>query len=298
MKSLIITADDFGPVKGINNGIFKAIEEGKITSVASFVNFENDQTIVNKAKIIFETYNIEVGLHITITSGSPISKTSLIPNLVDKNGEFYDVKKIPIQNVTKNEIKLELEAQYNKFISLYGYKPLHLSNHHGILDLIPDIYETYLEFCQEKDIPKRSAKIIPSFNKSLYYSFFVSDSFRDKYKGFYHFIRTLKDEDVINYYRNKYSKIDSPSYLDSRFFKMRNKKSLHSSLKKITDYQTNEIMLHLFDGNINETYNYQGIDKEYFKGRKKELECLLESRFFDLVLKKPTLYNLGSWETL
>jgi predicted glycoside hydrolase/deacetylase ChbG (UPF0249 family) len=298
MKKLIITADDFGPVTGINNGIFKAIEEGKLTSVASFVTFENNQQVINEAKLIFKKHNIEVGLHLTITSGSPAAKISLIPNLVDKNGEFYNVKHLPLQNVTRNEIKIELEAQYNKFVSLYGYKPLHISNHHGVLDLIPDIYETYLEFCQKKNVPKRSAKIIPSFNKSLYYSFFVSDSFKDKYKGFYHYIRTLKDEDVIDYYRNKYIKINSPSYLDSRFFKMRNKKSLHSSLRKITAHHTNEIMLHLFDGNINENYNYQGIDKNYFNGRKKELKCLLESNFFDLIIKKPKKYNLGSWKTL
>lgn len=298
MKKLIITADDFGPVEGINNGIFKAIEEGKLTSVASFVNFQNDQDIINKAKIIFEKHNIEVGLHITLTSGTPVSNRTLIPNLVDQSGKFYTVKKLPIRNITKQEIKVELEAQYNKFISLYGYKPLHVSNHHGILDLIPDIYETYLEFCQEKAISKRSAKIIPSFNKSLYYGFFVSDSFKDDFKGFYHFIRTLKDEDVINYYRHKYAEVQSPAYLDSRFFKMRNKKSLHSSLKKINNTQTNEIMLHLFDGNVNDSFDYHGIDKGYFNGRKKELECLLESRFFDLLEKKPTQYSLGSWKKL
>ncbi len=298
MKKLIITADDFGPVKGINNGIYKAIEEKKITSVASFVNFDDALNVINNAKLIFEPNSIEVGLHISITSGAPISDHALIPNLIGTDGLFYDVKKFPIQNVTRKEIKIELEAQYNKFIELYGYKPLHISNHHGILDLIPDIYETYLEFCEEKNIPKRSARIIPSFNKSLYYIFFVGPAFKAEFKGLYHFIRTMKDEDVINYYRNKYKKVKSPYYLDSRFFQIRNNKSLHHSLKKVEDNQTNEIMLHLFKGSVNESFNYTGINKDYFNGRKKELKYLLDSMFFELIIKKPTKYALGSWGDL
>ncbi len=85
MKKLIIIADDFSPREKINTGIFKTIGEGEITSVASFVNFDNGLNTINSAESVFKLNSIVAGRHISFTSRLPIVDYSLIPHLTGSN---------------------------------------------------------------------------------------------------------------------------------------------------------------------------------------------------------------------
>ena len=91
MKRLIFTADDFGPIEGINEGIIKAIRQGFINSVGALVNFDEIYKIAETYRPVFDSYKIEVGLHFTITSGKRLSPKTKTSFLAQKDGAFYSM---------------------------------------------------------------------------------------------------------------------------------------------------------------------------------------------------------------
>ena len=142
-QRIILTADDYGFCDQVDKGILKAASAGYITSVAAFSNgpnFEDRLEALKKARD--ENKGFDVGCHLTITSGRPlteeISKEEY--QFVNHNGYFlhYGDLKFPRLSEKENKIEqyraefdavddeiekilmemyiLEQERNYNKFI--------------------------------------------------------------------------------------------------------------------------------------------------------------------------------------
>lgn len=147
---LIVNADDFGFTKGVNKGIIKAHKKGTVTSCTAMVTMP---AIYHAKKLAKKYPTLKIGLHLNITLGKPLTNC---PTLTKDNGMFYKPKENPdISKFKKEEIKQELLAQYNLFITIFGRKPTHLDSHlyaHQIYDVVSEIV---YEFAKEKGIPVR-----------------------------------------------------------------------------------------------------------------------------------------------
>lgn len=143
MKKLIITADDYGMSKAVNEAIDAGIDAGIITST----NVMTNMPFYKEAIKLKEKKNVSVGIHWVLACGRPVLSANEIPTLIDSNGEFYPYpefrKRLRKKLISFAEIKKELIAQYNLYYELMGqpdYWNTHQNTHvdFGIYRLFVD----------------------------------------------------------------------------------------------------------------------------------------------------------------
>lgn len=128
MKQIIVRADDLGFSEGINYGIEKSIKQGIIKSVGIMVNMD---ATVHGWNLIKDT-NVCFGLHTNICVGKPICDPKLIPSICDEYGNLKASKVYRASKedfVVYDEVKMEIEAQYQRFVELTGQKPHYFEGH-------------------------------------------------------------------------------------------------------------------------------------------------------------------------
>lgn len=128
MKRIIVRADDLGFSEGINYGIEKTVKEGIIRSVGVMVNMPATEHGVN----LLKGTNVCYGLHTNISAGRPLVDPKLIPSIVNENGEFkssQEYRNAKEDFVVLDEVILEIEAQYQRFVQLMGEKPHYFECH-------------------------------------------------------------------------------------------------------------------------------------------------------------------------
>lgn len=128
MGRILVRADDLGYCEAVNYGIAKAVKEGIIRSVGLMPNMESAQHGVDLLKGAEVCY----GQHTNICNGRPLTDPALIPSLVQANGEFKttaEYRGAKEDFVVLEEVLLEIEAQYRRFVELVGDKPHYLEAH-------------------------------------------------------------------------------------------------------------------------------------------------------------------------
>ena len=90
MISIKVTADDFGYCGMRNKGILELCKEGIIHSISLLVNATECLAAVSAFhELPFNIKsNINVGLHLNLTEGKPVSERSSIPSLLNDAGNF------------------------------------------------------------------------------------------------------------------------------------------------------------------------------------------------------------------
>ena len=121
MKSLIVTADDYGMCNDVDKAIDKGIENGFITTTNVMLNMES----LENAKTLRERFpNISIGVHWNVTTGKPISDVKLVSSLVDENGNFWSIKEFKKRYskklISEKDLERELIAQYELFEKYCG----------------------------------------------------------------------------------------------------------------------------------------------------------------------------------
>ncbi|MGT2666877.1 ChbG/HpnK family deacetylase [Streptococcus rifensis] len=127
-KKIVFRADDLGYSEGVNYGIEKAIRDGLIRSQGVMVNMPATQHGVDLVK----GYDIAFSVHANICSGRPLTDPELIPSLVTADGMFKSssvYRSATEDFVVYEEVLLEVEAQYQRFIELFGRKPDYFEGH-------------------------------------------------------------------------------------------------------------------------------------------------------------------------
>ena len=131
MKQILIRADDLGYSEGVNYGIAKAVNEGVVKSVGVMPNMpyaKHGLELLHKKEIC-------LGQHTNICVGRPITNPKRIPSLCNENGmfkssrEYREAKAKGIDFVNLDEVVLEIEAQYNRFVELTGKEPGYFEGH-------------------------------------------------------------------------------------------------------------------------------------------------------------------------
>ncbi len=153
MKYLIVTADDFGLSKRINEGIVKAYKDGIVTSL----NFMPAGRAFDDALSLARAIKLEeAGAHLVLTETAPIADLHSVPTLVTKDGSFYKSYFQFFLNLFSNRIKqehiyLELKTQLDR-VKDAGIKITNLSGHEHI-QMMPQMLGIFIKLAKEYDIP-------------------------------------------------------------------------------------------------------------------------------------------------
>ncbi|MHC4358726.1 MAG: ChbG/HpnK family deacetylase, partial [Planctomycetota bacterium] len=85
MKALIVTADDFGMSRNINEAVVRAFREGILTSASLVVGGPAFEHAVELARA---NPGLSVGLHVVLVQGKSTLPRKEIPSLVDSDNNF------------------------------------------------------------------------------------------------------------------------------------------------------------------------------------------------------------------
>ncbi|MCK8486722.1 ChbG/HpnK family deacetylase [Paenibacillus sp. MBLB2552] len=156
-RVVIINADDFGVTQSTNQAIMHMFSTHAITSTSLMLPADAAQ---DAALLGSRAQSLSVGIHITMTSHKsrpykPIAPPHKVPSLTNRQGYFYELASDLEQNADPAEVKLEVEAQILKAISL-GIDPTHVDSHAGsVLGLYQqrDFLEVIFELCVKYALP-------------------------------------------------------------------------------------------------------------------------------------------------
>jgi predicted glycoside hydrolase/deacetylase ChbG (UPF0249 family) len=128
MKKLLLRADDLGYSEGVNYGIAKSVKDGIIGSVGVMPNMPS---VIQGLELLKDS-EVCLGQHTNICIGRPLTHPSLIPSITNSNGEFKssrEYRQTKEDFVVLDEVILEIEAQYHRFVELVGEPPRYFEGH-------------------------------------------------------------------------------------------------------------------------------------------------------------------------
>ncbi len=145
MKKLIVTADDFGISKEVNEAVEDGHKRGILTATSLMVGEPFAADAVARAKTMPK---LGVGLHVALSRAHPVSPAKDIPDLIDANGLFraglvsagFRFFFLP---TVRRQLKIEITAQFEAFAKT-GL-PLDHVNTHNHLHLHPTVLSLLLE---------------------------------------------------------------------------------------------------------------------------------------------------------
>jgi len=133
---LIINADDLGLTPGVTRGILEAHARGVVTSASAMPNMPGFADAIEAAAAHTQ---LGLGVHLTLTAGSPVLPPTEVASLVDRAGRFI---RRPVRQClfgSEHDVQREWEAQLLAFLAT-GFSPTHLDSHHNV-----HLYPPYLE---------------------------------------------------------------------------------------------------------------------------------------------------------
>ena len=130
MKALIVTADDFGAAREVNDAVQEAHRHGILTAASLMVSAPAAAEAVAIAKA---NPRLRVGLHIVLVEGRPTLPPSAVPDLVDASGNFRTDMAASAASMfffpkVRRQLEAEVEAQFSAF-SATGLDLDHVNTH-------------------------------------------------------------------------------------------------------------------------------------------------------------------------
>lgn len=153
MKQLIITADDYGMSRAVNDAIEAGMNAGIITST----NVMTNMPLYEEAKGLKGKFpNVSVGLHWTLSgAGKPVAPINLVPTLVNEKGDFFSFKEFRNRYrkglINNEEILIELRNQFDRFYKLMGMPDYWNTHQNTHVDF--KIYQLFVSLAAQLHIP-------------------------------------------------------------------------------------------------------------------------------------------------
>lgn len=193
MAKYIFTADDYGIIDAVDSGVCKAISEGWINSVEVFPNdlVKLKESVKRLGQIKLDKYAeaqgiseeeafINVGAHLTITSGSPLLTSGFFTRRGGrKDGMFqkwtnFERPVFADRIDETQQLKKELEAQIKALKKEVDQYPEtlrfnHLTSHHNSLYFFEDYATIYYELAKKYEMAVRTPIGRPKLKDSLFY---------------------------------------------------------------------------------------------------------------------------------
>ncbi|BCA58800.1 hopanoid biosynthesis-associated protein HpnK [Sphingomonas sp. HMP6] len=139
MRTAIITADDFGVSRQVNEAVEQAHRAGILTVTSLMVTGAAAADAVARARA---NPTLGVGLHVALAETPPALPASQIPDLVDKHGAFR-IESLPVALalVARPAVRRQLEAEIDAQFALFAATDLPLDhvNSHKHMHLHPVI---------------------------------------------------------------------------------------------------------------------------------------------------------------
>lgn len=146
MKRLVVTADDFGLSREVNEAVEIAHRDGILTAASLMVGAPAFEDAVGRARAL---PSLRVGLHLALVDASPVLPPPALPDLVDPStGRFrLDMAAsgagMVVRPAVRRQLRAEVEAQFAAFART-GL-PLDHVNAHRHFHLHPTIASTMIE---------------------------------------------------------------------------------------------------------------------------------------------------------
>ncbi|MDE7244593.1 MAG: ChbG/HpnK family deacetylase [Oscillospiraceae bacterium] len=131
MKKILIRADDLGWTEAINYGIAKSVIDGIIRSVGLMPNMP----AARHGLELLRDSQVCLGQHTNICVGRPLTDPARIPSICQEDGSlkpsraYREAAKRGEDFVVLDEVVLEIEAQYRRFVELTGQQPHYFEGH-------------------------------------------------------------------------------------------------------------------------------------------------------------------------
>jgi predicted glycoside hydrolase/deacetylase ChbG (UPF0249 family) len=157
-KYLIVNADDYGRTPGVSRGIREAHSRGIITSTTVMMNMPGVEAEL--ARALKESPKLGLGLHLVLTSGSPLLPTAKVSSITAGKNRFPSNDEFTafLGRIDADEAAAEWETQIQKFIRTVGRNPDHLDSHHHSSYLTEKLFERMLNLAQKYQCPIRSIR--------------------------------------------------------------------------------------------------------------------------------------------
>lgn len=150
---LIVNADDFGYTRGVSTGILRAHSEGIVTATTFMTNAPDT---VGAAALARNHGSLDIGVHLVLTYGRPLTDARRVPSLVGADGAFPRVSDLlRTGRPLADEALVEYRAQYARARELIGREPSHIDTHHWVHDL-PALEDAVLALAKETGAAARA----------------------------------------------------------------------------------------------------------------------------------------------
>jgi len=154
LRSVILTADDFGLSEAVNEGIERAHRQGALTHASLMVGGAAAEDAVRRARAMPD---LRVGLHLVVVEGPAVLPPARIPALVDARGRFppdqlrLGARYFFLPHV-RRQLAAEIRAQFAAFAAT-GL-PLSHADAHKHMHLHPTIGHLMVTIGREFGLPR------------------------------------------------------------------------------------------------------------------------------------------------
>ena len=150
MKQLIITGDDYGLCKTVNDAIEECLAAGTMRATCVMANMpECAESAALRAKFP----GASIGVHWNLTQGAPLLGAAAVPSLVDGDGQFAGAlrRRWLTGQINRAELRAELAAQFERFRALAGAADFW--NTHQNVHVFPGLFQFFVALGNELKIP-------------------------------------------------------------------------------------------------------------------------------------------------
>jgi chitin disaccharide deacetylase len=158
-KYLIVNADDYGMASSVSQGIRECHQRGIVTSTTVMIGMNGAAEAVQQA--LKETPNLGLGLHVVVAGKAmkPVLPPDQIPTLVRPDGLFYDnpVWGEHVSLFDADEMTREVNAQFERFVSVAGRLPTHIDSHYHAAYYQPASAAAMRALALKHNLPMRHA---------------------------------------------------------------------------------------------------------------------------------------------
>jgi len=151
VRHLLVIADDYGIGPATSRGILDLGARGVVTGAVLLVNSPFAEESVRDWRRAGQ--RPELGWHPCLTMDRPLLPCARVPSLVGCDGCFHSLGRFLARlysgRISRDELRAELQAQYDRFCDLVGYPPA-IVNCHKHLQVFPPITIVLLAVLREQ----------------------------------------------------------------------------------------------------------------------------------------------------
>jgi predicted glycoside hydrolase/deacetylase ChbG (UPF0249 family) len=157
---LHVIADDFGTCAAVDQGILRCRREGILTGASIAVNGDTARPALVEA----QATGLNLGVHINLVDGKPISPADAISTLLDENGRFWGTSarffaRYWRGKIDSAHIRREAEAQITWLLQR-GIHPTHIDSHQHV-HLWSTLLPLFLQLAKKYDIKRIRMPSLP-----------------------------------------------------------------------------------------------------------------------------------------